>query len=170
MSHAYVQKTAVNANEVIADEIIPKEFIPEDFFNGNLKASGMFIDRFGNVQKRFSADVKCEAANDGFVLKEHFTFDDGKKETRVWNIKRTSDKSYVGLTDDVHKQARGTLTEIGLLWRYDFYLELFGRRVLVNFNDKMIMQSSEVVLNHATISKFGFKLGELFISFHRGQK
>lgn len=185
MSHAYVQKTAVNANqaalnevmpaevmpaEVVPAEVIPDEFIPEDFFNGNLKASGMFIDRFGNVQKRFSAIVNCEAANDGFVLKEHFTFDDGKKETRVWNIKRTSDKSYVGITDDVRKQATGTLTNIGLLWRYDFYLELFGRRVLVNFNDKMIMQSSEVVLNHATITKFGFKLGELFISFHRGQK
>jgi len=29
------------------------------------------------------------------------------------------------------------------------------------------MQSSDVVLNHATITKFGLKLGELFISFHR---
>ena len=56
---------------------------------------------------------------------------------------------------------KGTLTTIGLHWRYDFYLELFGKKVLVNFNDKMIMQSSDVVLNHATITKFGLKLGEL---------
>ena len=146
---------------------IPPRFIPEEFFSGDLKASGMFIDRFGNVQKRFSADVICKPANDGFVLNEYFTFDDGKTETRIWQIMRTSDKNFVGKTDDVRDWAKGTLTNIGLLWRYDFYLELFGRRVLVNFDDKMIMQSKDVVLNHATITKFGIKLGELFISFHR---
>jgi len=151
----------------VVDEVIPTQFVPEDFFSGDLKASGMFIDRFGNIQKRFSADVSCEPANDGFVLNEHFTFDDGKTETRIWQIKRTSERNFVGTTDDVKDSAKGTLTNIGLLWRYDFYLELFGKRVLVNFNDKMIMQSADVVLNHATITKFGFKLGELFISFHR---
>ena len=146
---------------------VPKNFVPEDFFSGDLTASGMFIDRFGNIQKRFSATVLCEPANDGFVLNEHFTFDDGKTETRIWHISRQSQNQYIGKTDDVKDKAKGTLTEIGLLWRYDFYLDLFGKRVLVNFNDKMIMQSSDVVLNHATITKFGFKLGELFISFHR---
>ena len=151
----------------LANEKVPAKFVPEEFFSGELKASGMFIDRFGNIQKRFSADVSCQPANDGFVLNENFTFDDGTTEKRIWEIQRTSDKSYVGLTDDVKDKAKGTLTNIGLLWRYDFYLELFGRRVLVNFNDKMIMQSSDVVLNHATITKFGLKLGELFISFHR---
>lgn len=160
------QLSTQQASSSIA-EVIPAQFIPEDFFSGDLKASGMFIDRFGNIQKRFSADVICEAANDGFVLNEHFTFDDGKKETRIWQIKRTSDKSFIGTTEDVRDRAKGTLTNIGLLWRYDFYLELFGKRVLVNFDDKMIMQSADVVLNHATITKFGFKLGELFISFHR---
>ena len=150
-----------------AVETIPTEFVPEEFFSGDLTASGMFIDRFGNIQKRFSAKVICEPANDGFVLNEHFTFDDGKTETRIWEIQRTSEKQYIGTTDDVRDRAKGTLTPIGLLWRYDFYLDLFGRRVLVNFNDKMIMQSADVVLNHATITKFGLKLGELFISFHR---
>lgn len=154
-------------NEAQNQQKVPATFVPEDFFNGDLKASGMFIDRFGNVQKRFSANVLCEPANDGFVLNEHFTFDDGKTETRIWQITRDSQNQYIGKTDDVKDKAKGTLTDIGLLWRYDFYLELFGKRVLVNFDDKMIMQSSDVVLNHATITKFGFKLGELFISFHR---
>ena len=143
------------------------QFVPEEFFVGDLHASGMFIDRFGTVQRRFAADVSCEAANDGFVLNEDFTFDDGKTEKRIWQIKRTAEKQYVGLTDDVPEKATGRLTDIGLIWRYDFYLEMFGRRVLVKFDDKMIMQSSDVVLNHAVISKFGLKLGELFISFHR---
>lgn len=147
--------------------IIQKPFIPEEFFVGDLHASGMFIDRFGTVQRRFAANVVCEAANDGFVLNEDFTFSDGKKEKRVWQIKRTADNRYIGLTDDVPEKATGRLTDIGLIWRYHFYLEMFGRRVLVKFDDKMIMQSSDVVLNHAVISKFGLKLGELFISFHR---
>ena len=148
----------------------PEQFVPEEFFVGDLQASGMFIDRFGNVQRRFSAKVFCEPANDGFVLNEHFTFDNGTTETRIWQIERTADNHYIGKTDDVKDKAQGTLTNIGLLWRYDFYLELFGRRVLVNFNDKMIMQSADVVLNHAKITKFGLKLGELFISFHRSGK
>ena len=111
--------------------------------------------------------MQCD---DGFVLNETFYFDDGKTERRIWQITKTSEHSYIGTTDDVKDTAKGTLTPIGLLWRYDFYLELFGRRVLVNFNDKMIMQSADVVLNHATITKFGFKLGELFISFHRNHQ
>lgn len=149
---------------------IPAKFVPEDFFSGRLKASGMFIDRFGNIQKRFSADVECQPENDGFILNENFIFDDGKTEQRIWHISRSSDSNYIGKTDDVRDIAKGHLTDIGLLWRYDFYLELFGRRVLVNFNDKMIMQSKDVVLNHATITKFGLKLGELFISFHKNDE
>jgi len=142
-------------------------FVPEDFFSGTLGASGMFIDRFGAVQKRFSADVICTSLDNGFVLDEHFTFDDGSTESRIWQITQQSSKRYSGLTDDVKGEAIGTLTDIGLMWRYDFYLTMFGKRVLVNFNDKMIMQSPNVVLNHAIITKFGLKLGELFISFHK---
>ena len=145
----------------------PACFEPEEFFTGFLKASGMFVDRFGTVQRRFVADIQCEPHEDGFSLHESFLFDDGLREERVWHISRQADNAFRGTCADVAGHASGTLNGPALQWRYDFYLNIYGKRVKVRFDDLMVQQSSGVVLNRAKVRKFGLLLGELFITFHR---
>lgn len=145
----------------------PVRFEPERFFTGFLKASGMFVDRFGTVQRRFVADIRCEQNDNGFSLHEAFLFDDGQREERVWHISRQTEDGFIGTCADVAGQATGHLKGPALQWRYDFYLDIYGKRVKVRFDDLMVQQSASVVLNRAKVRKFGLLLGELFITFHR---
>ena len=152
----------------LADKACVKQFRPEEFFSGPLSASGMFIDRFGKVQRRFVADIDCTSTENGFILDESFLFDDGQSETRQWVITCRSDTVYEGRCADVDGIALGRLQGPVLHWRYDFFLEVSGRRIKTRFHDMMVRQSEDIVLNRARVSKFGLLLGELFISFRRG--
>ena len=145
----------------------PTEFLPEEFFTGSLSCSGMFIDRFGQVRRRFVADIFCEAHDTGFKLHENFVFDDGETEHRVWDIVKQANGHYQGHCDDLYGSASGTLEGPALKWRYQFFLNLGARRLKVDFEDLMVQQSPNVVLNRAKVRKFGILLGELFITFQR---
>ena len=145
----------------------PVDFAPEEFFTGSLACSGMFVDRFGQVRRRFVVDVFCEPFENGFALHETFQFDDGETEERVWKITKHEDGSYTGQCDDLLGAAKGKLEGPALKWRYQFLLNLGTRKLKVDFDDLMVQQSQNVVLNRAKVRKFGILLGELFITFQR---
>ena len=52
-----------------------------------------------------------------------------------------------------------------LSWRYDFRLAMYGRKVAVRFDDVMVLQAGGVMVNRATVSKVGFRLGEVLLTF-----
>ena len=58
-------------------DIDAQPFDPVKFFAGTFQAQGMFVDRFGQVQKRFLIDISCEAEDKQTTLHEKFTYDDG---------------------------------------------------------------------------------------------
>ena len=147
----------------------PLSFCPEEFFTGQLSCSGMFVDRFGQVRRRFIADVDCVPTDSGFALHENFLFDDGEVEKRTWHIIKQENGHYKGQCDDLHGFASGTLEGPALKWRYQFFLNLGTRKLKVDFDDLMVQQSPNIVLNRAKVRKFGILLGELFITFQRKQ-
>ena len=42
---------------------------------------------------------------------------------------------------------------------------MFGRKVTVKFDDVMALQEGAILVNRAKVSKWGFLLGEVLISF-----
>ena len=54
-----------------------------------------------------------------------------------------------------------------LNWRYVLALKVDGRTWEVDFDDWMYQIDDRVMLNRATMSKFGVKLGEVLLSFTR---
>ena len=144
-----------------------KPFDPVRFFNGRFTAQGMFVDRFGQVQKRFLIDIDCEADDRQTTLHESFIYDDGVTEARSWTIIRQNDNHYTAHTDDVVGEGSGRVDGAVFKMKYDFLLTLYGRRVKVHFDDVMVKQTETTLLNRARVSKFGLLLGELFITFSR---
>jgi hypothetical protein len=142
-------------------------FDPIRFFNGHMIAHGMFVDRFGLVRRRFDVKMECFAKNDQTQLNEFFTYDDGETEQRIWTIYKKTDHDYTAKTDDVDGFALATTNGPVFNLKYDFYLNMFGRRVKLRFNDMMVQQSDKVVLNRAEISKFGVRIGTVFITFFK---
>ena len=140
-------------------------FLPEDYFDGQLAAFGMFIDRFGTVQRQFRVTIEGRRTDDGFILDEYFVYDDGALETRQWIVTACGDGLYRGECADVLGHATGRLTDNVLSWRYKFNLPMFGRKVTVLFDDVMALQDGSVMVNRAKVSKWGILLGEVLITF-----
>ena len=105
-------------------------------------------------------------ADDG-VLDEAFTYSDGSTQRRVWRIKKWPDGRYTGQADDVVGTALGQARGNALNWRYTLALPVDGKVYEVQFDDWMYLMTPTVMLNKASMSKFGVFLGEVTLSFTR---
>lgn len=135
------------------------------YFNGPLDAWGMFQGRSGEVQKRFHVRIDARWTGDDGVLDEHFQWSDGTTSQRVWKIKRQSDGTYRGRADDVVGEAVGEAAGNALRWRYVLALPVDGKTYHVDFDDWMFLMNDKVMINRSYMSKWGFHLGEVTLSF-----
>ena len=137
------------------------------YFNGTLDAHGIFQDRSGEVVKRFHVTIDAQWDGDVGVLDEHFTYSDGTTQRRVWTITRHDAHRYTGRADDVVGEAQGQAYGNALRWRYVLALPVGERIINVDFDDWMFLMDDKVMLNRSVMSKFGFRLGEVTLSFYR---
>ncbi len=143
------------------------EFVPEEYFVGHTKAWGFFQDRFGTVRREFVVDIQGYMDGDVLVLDEDFVYADGEIDNRVWRIRDLGDGRYEGEADDIIGKAIGERRGKALRWGYDFDLEVGERTWRVTFDDWMLLQDENVMINRTTVSKWGFTLGEVYIFFQR---
>ena len=141
----------------------------EKFFSGNISAWGLFEDPFGFVRKRFTCKIKgsWDKSANTLNIKEDFVYDDGVEEKRNWNLNKISDNSYEGTTHNVIGKAIGYTSGNTFHWKYTFELSLFGRKTRVNFDDWMYLQDNDVIINKATMKKFGIKLGTVILFYKK---
>ncbi len=143
------------------------EFVPEEYFVGRTKAWGFFQDRFGTVRREFVVDIHGHLEDGVLVLDEDFVYADGEIDKRVWRIRYLGDGRYEGEADDIIGTAKGERRGKALRWGYDFDLEVGDRTWRVTFDDWMLLQDEDVMINRTTVSKWGFTLGEIYIFFQR---
>lgn len=136
-----------------------------DYFNGRVMAYGMFQDRSGQVIKRFTVVMDCSWQGDQGTLDERFSYADGSTQRRVWHLRRGTDGRYSGHADDVLGQASGQVAGNAFNWAYTLKLPVGDAVYEVQFDDWMYLIDGKVMLNRATMSKFGIRLGEVTLSF-----
>ena len=137
------------------------------YFNGTIDAWGMFQDRKGVVVKRFNVVIQCSWQGDVGTLDEDFVYSDGTKQKRVWTLKKQANGQYIGTAADVVGEAIGITAGNALRWKYVLALPVDDKIYNVNFEDWMFLMDDKVMLNRAVMSKFGFKLGEVTLSFNK---
>ena len=137
------------------------------YFNGKLLAHGIVTDRSGKVVQRFTVLITGTWVGDTGTLDEQFSYADGRREQRVWTLRRGADGRYTGRAADVLGQAIGQASGNALNWRYTLLLPVDGRTWEINFDDWMFLVDDQVLLNRAVMSKFGIRLGEVLLSFRR---
>lgn len=137
----------------------------QQYFNGTLDAYGVFTDRSGAVVKRFTVLMQCTWTGDQGVLDEQFTYSDGTKQTRIWRLTKTGNGRFVGRADDVVGDAQGESRGNAFHWTYTMRLPVDNNVYDVQFDDWMYLMTDKVMLNKATMSKFGVRLGEVTLSF-----
>lgn len=138
-----------------------------EYFSGTLDAHGIFQDRSGEVVKRFHVLIDASWKGDVGTLDERFTYSDGSTQQRIWTITRHDEKRYSGRADDVVGEATGEARGNALRWRYVLALPVGERVINVDFDDWMFLMDDRVMLNRSVMSKFGFRLGEVTLSFYK---
>ena len=137
------------------------------YFNGTLDAYGVFTDRSGQVVRRFTVVMRCQWNGDEGVLDEDFAYSDGTTQKRIWRLTHLGNGRYTGRADDVVGTADGQVAGNAFRWGYTLALPVDGRVWNVDFDDWMYLMDERVMLNKATMSKFGIRLGEVTLSFVR---
>lgn len=139
----------------------------EEYFAGHVEAWGIFEDRFGRLRRSFTVQIDGSWDGEELTLDERFCYDDGETDRRVWRIRKLDAHHYQGRADDVVGIAEGRAYGKALNWRYRLDLPIGDRLVRVHFDDWMYLQPGGVLVNRATVSKFGVTLGEVTLFFRR---
>jgi hypothetical protein len=137
------------------------------YFNGTLDADGIFQDRSGKVVKRFHVLIEASWKGPVGTLDERFTYSDGSTQRRVWTVTKLDANHYSGRADDVVGEASGEARGNALRWKYVMALPVDGKVYNVDFDDWMFLMDDRVMLNRSVMSKFGFRLGEVTLSFRK---
>ena len=135
------------------------------YFNGRIRAHGIFQKRGGEVVRRFTVVMDCHWEGNQGVLDEAFSYSDGSTQRRVWRLAKHADGRYTGRADDVVGEAEGQESGNAFRWNYTLRLPVDGKDYDVQFDDWMFLVDERVMLNRATMSKFGITLGEVLLSF-----
>jgi hypothetical protein len=137
------------------------------YFDGTVDAWGYFRDRGGKVVKRFKVEITCTWSGNVGTLDEAFTYSDGTTTRRVWTITKAGEHTYTGTAADVIGEARGEAYGNALRWQYVLSLPVGDKTYHVNFDDWMYLMDEQVMLNQSVMSKFGWRLGEVVLTFRK---
>ncbi len=139
----------------------------KQYFNGEIKGWGMVQNRSGQVDRRFVVTIHASWNGDDGILDEAFDWSDGEKQRRVWRLKAVGPNRYIGKADDVDGEAIGEIYGNALRWRYTLNVPFRGSTIGLDFDDWMLLIDDKVMLNRAVFSKWGFRMGEVTLSFSK---
>ena len=148
-------------------EDAPRQLVLEEYFLGETSAYGLFEDRFGKVRRQFKVDITGELDGNRLTLTENFLYDDGERETRIWEIDVLGDGRYRGTAGDVTGVAEGQVSGNAFNWKYKVDLKVGGSTWNVGFNDWMFLMQDDVLLNRAYVTRYGIEIGQVTIAFRK---
>lgn len=139
----------------------------EQFFRGDLTAHGVVKDRGGRVIRSFVATIDASWEGDTGTLDEHFVFDDGERQRRVWVLERQAPGRYSATAGDVTGIA--ILEQAGNSMFLEYVLQVPYREdvIDVTVDDRMYLVSPDVLLNESNLYKFGLRVGSLLLVITR---
>jgi len=139
----------------------------EAYFLGKTDAWGMFQKRSGEVVKRFHVEITGSKKDRQLILDERFSYDDGSKQQRIWTLSRSADGLWHGTASDVVGEAVGQVSGNALHWEYGLLLPVDDSIWQMHFDDWMFMLDERVMINRASMSKWGVEFGQVTLFFNR---
>lgn len=155
--------SSYDASEYANNE--PKLDIRE-YLNGNLTAHGVIFDWSGKVSRHFTVDMNGKWQGNNGTLTEYFTYSDGQKQKRVWELSFKDEHNFTGTAGDVIGDGNGTQYGNAVHLNYTLRQKReSGSTIDLNIDDWMFLTDKGVLLNRSKLYKFGIPVGEVFIAF-----
>jgi len=177
MKKSYIAAAAIGAATATAScasgssleqfETAPRQLVLEEYFEGETTAYGLFEDRFGKIRRQFKVDITGEVDGNRLTLTEKFVYDDGERDTRVWEIDILGNGQYRGTAGDVPVPAVGQVSGNAFNWKYKVDLKVGGSVWNVGFDDWMFLMQDDVLINRAYVTRYGIEIGQVTIAFNK---
>ena len=142
-------------------------FNMREFFNGDLQAWGMFRNRNGKIMNRFYVTMNGSWEGNQGKLKEEFFYADGRKQFRTWNFTMRDERSFTAWAEDTDGKNEGETSGNAFHMNYILKLKVDDSEYSVRMDDWMYLIEPGVALNRTTMSKLGFKIGEVFLTIRK---
>jgi len=140
----------------------------EEFFDGSVKGFGFMHTRFGKLAQQFdiSADGRWDGKGRALALTETYQFDDGHRDELKWRITKLSDARYRGSEDRIKGEAEGEQSAHHFRWQYVRDVpQKGGSSTRLKFDDCFYLQSPNLLMARASVSRFGFEVGTITVSY-----
>ena len=131
---------------------------PMAYFTGTRYATGVIEDRFGNVRSRFTALNVGQRHGSTLHLQQTFKYADGRTESRTWELRQVGPHQLTGTANDTARPLRGEFYGNAVRLRYALRQPGIGA---VSFDQLMLLQPGDRLINHVRFSKFGVRLGDV---------
>lgn len=138
-----------------------------EYFTGTTRAWGMVQDYSGEVQRRFTVDIKGSYENNTLTLDEDFVFSDGETDHRIWTFERVDEHNWIGTANDVEGEVEARQYGHAFHMRYPLEIEVSGRMITFTMDDWMYLQPDGRLINRTSMRKFGLTLGEITLIFEQ---
>jgi hypothetical protein len=130
-------------------------------FLGRHEGSGAFFDRFGSARQRFTIALEGVESAQGFVLHEVLTYETGEVINRDYNIVQQSPSHFEATNPDIIGKATINTAGNAAQWKYVLKQKIGERVWNLSFDDWMFLNTDNSIINRATASIWGFRVGEV---------
>lgn len=141
-------------------------FVLEEVFEGRLEGGGYFFDRFGGVQAQLAVEMNGRIEGQSIVVHERFRQNELTIERPIIMRRVSANRYTVECPDFV---GPGTIDVHGnaIRWRYRLRVRSKESERILKFDDWMILAPDGSIMNRAFASKWGFSVGEVFMTVRK---
>jgi len=144
-------------------------FDPLQYFDGPTRSWGVMESRGGNPKSRFQTVMQGRREGEVLVITQDFTFEDGRKQQRIWRIRRIDEHRYEATAPDVVGVAPGEAYGNTFHWEYTLAVSPHNPFTHVGMHHWMYLQADgTTMINRVIITKLGIVIAETTEHFHRG--
>ncbi|MDP9194468.1 MAG: DUF3833 domain-containing protein [Acidobacteriota bacterium] len=144
-------------------------FEPLTFFEGPTHSWAVIENRRGDPTSQFRADLVGRREGDEIAIEQNFTFAGGRREQRLWRIRRIDGHHYEATANDVVGVSRGEAWGNVFRWSYTTAGSRRGWIDDLHYDLWMyLMEDGETLINRVTITKLGIVVARTTEYFRRG--
>jgi len=144
------------------------EFDIRERLCGDMICEGVIYGPFGKVNTRFVAYMHAKWEGDVGHMTESFTYDNGDKLERIWDLKVMGSNGIIEATaPDIIGIGAGKQSGSGVRLCYKIKLPKSAGGFVLNTVDWLYLMENGTIINRSQFRKFGIKVGELVANMRK---
>ena len=129
--------------------------------DGPILCEGVIYGPMGRVVSRFTADFHASWDGDTGTMTEHFRYDSGRTQDRVWTLVAGPGGTVKATAPDLVGTGRGKQSGPTLMLRYRIEMPKEAGGHILDVQDWMYLVDNGTIINRSQFRKYGIKVAEL---------